>query len=70
MDIYIKENNNLSQEWVIALIITACSDPIVIFLPEFLFKGKRTRTTLHSPTGVKYNWVLKGLNCLKQMLYK
>ena len=34
-----------------------------------MFKGKGSRTILHPPIGVKYNWASQGLYRLQQMLY-
>ena len=39
-----------------------CSDPMVDLKPEFVFKGKDTRTHLTPPEGVNYQWPPKGLN--------
>ena len=37
-----------------------CSDPKVSLLPEFVFKGKGTRTHLVTPEGGNYQWAPKG----------
>ena len=60
MNTYVKENYNLSQERV-TVFIKVCSDQNFTLKPEFLFKCKGKRTTLHPPIGVKYNWAPKGL---------
>ena len=67
MDTYFKENYNLSRERVTVL-TQVCSDPNIIRQPEFVFKGKGTRTSVHPLIGVKYNWAPKG-SYLQQMLY-
>ena len=68
MNTYVKENYNFSQERV-TVFIKVCSDQNFTLKPEFLFKCKGKRTTLHPPIGVKYNWAPKGSYCLQQMLY-
>ena len=68
MDTYVKENYNLSRERV-TVFTQVSSDPDLTLKPEFVFKGKGTRTSLHPPDGIKYNWAPKGSYCLEQMLY-
>ena len=68
MDTYVKENYNLSREQV-TLFTQMCNDPNVTLQPEFVFKGKRTRTILHPPIGAKYNWAPNGSYRLQQMLH-
>ena len=65
MDTFVKENYNLSRERI-TVFTQLCSDPGVILRPEFVFKGKGTRTVLHPP---QLNWVPKGSYRLEQMLY-
>ena len=67
MDTYVKENYNLSRERI-TVFTQLCSDPGVILKPEFVFKGKGTRTVLHPPKGIKFNWAPKGSYRLEQML--
>ena len=67
MDTYVKENYNLSRERI-TVFTQLCSDPGVIFKPEFVFKGKETRTVVHSPKGIKFKWAPKGSYRLEQML--
>lgn len=55
IDTYVKENYNLSRERV-TVFTQLCSDPSVPLKPEFVFKGNGTRTVLHPPEGVKFNW--------------
>ena len=68
MDTYVKENYNLSRERV-TVFTQVSSDPDLTLKPEFVFKGKATRTSLHPPDGIKYNWAPKGSYRLEQMLY-
>ena len=68
MDTYVKENYNLSRKQV-TLFTQVSSDPDLTLKPEFVFKGKGTRTSLHPPDGIKYNWAPKGSYRLEQMLY-
>ena len=68
MDTYIKENYNLSRERA-TVFTQVSSDPDFTIEPEFVFKGKGTRTSLHPPDGIKYNWAPKGSYRLEQMLY-
>ena len=67
MGTYLKENFNLSCERV-TVFTQLCSDPSMSRKPEFVFKGKRTRTELHPPDGIKFKWALKGSYRLKQIL--
>ena len=67
MDTYVKENYNLSRERV-TVFTQLCSDPSMTLKPEFVFKGKGTRTELHLPEGIKFNWVPEGSYRLEQML--
>ena len=66
-DTYVKENYSLSRERVTAF-TQASSDPSIKVLPEFVFKGKGTRTKLQPPAGIKYHWAPKGSYRLEQML--
>ena len=45
-----------------------CSDPKVDLKPEFVFKGKGTRTHLTPPEGVNYQWPPKGSYRIEQIL--
>ena len=62
-----KRTINLSRERV-TVFTQVCSNPNLTLQPEFVFKRKGTRTTLHPPEGIKYNWAPKGLYRLEQML--
>lgn len=66
-DTYVKENYTLSRERVTAF-TQASSDPSIVVKPEFVFKGKGTRTHLSPPDGIKYHWAPKGSYRLEQML--
>ena len=68
METNVKENYNLSRERV-TVFTQVSSDPDLTLKPEFVFKGKGTKTSLYPPDGIKYNWALKGLYRLEQMLY-
>ena len=66
MDTYLKENYNLSRERV-TVFTQVSSDPNLTLKPELVFKGKGTRTSLHPPDGIKYNWAPKDSYRLEQM---
>ena len=67
MDAYVKENYNLSRERVTVFTQVSISSDINLN-PEFVFKGKGTRTKLDPPDGIKFNWAPKGSYRLDQML--
>ena len=66
-DTYVKENNSLSRKRITAF-TQVSSDPSIIVKPEFVFKGKGTRTVLNPPEGIKFHWAPKGSYRLDQML--
>ena len=66
-DAYVKENHNLSRERV-TVYNKVSGDPNVKLNPEFVFKGKDTRTTLNPPKGIKFQWAPKGSYRLDHML--
>ena len=66
-DTYVKENYSLSREHVTAF-TQASSDPSIKVFPEFVFKGKGTRTHFQPPAGIKFHWAPKGSYRLEQML--
>ena len=66
-DVFVKENYMLSRERVTCL-TQLCSDPKVQLKPEFVFKGKGTRTHLTPPQGVHFRWAPKGSYHLEQVL--
>ena len=68
MDTSVKENYNLFRERV-TVFTQVSSDPDLTLKPEFVFKGKGNRTSLHPPAGIKYNWAPKGSYRSEQMLY-
>lgn len=57
---YVKENYMLSREriTVFTQVSTDQSNPLP--QPEFVFKGKGTRTKLNHPPGIKIHWAPKG----------
>ena len=67
LDTYVKENYTLSRERV-TVFTQACSDPQVIFIPEFVFKEKGTRVKLNPPEDMEVHWAPKGSYRLEQML--
>ena len=64
---FVKENYMLSRERVTCF-TQLCSDPKVSLKPEFVFKGKGTRTHLTPPQGVNYQWAPKGSYRIEQIL--
>ena len=62
-----KENYMLSRERVTCF-TQLCSDPKVDLKPEFVFKGKGTRTHLTPPEGINYHWAPKGSYRIEQIL--
>ena len=64
---YVKEKYNLSRERV-TVFIQFYKNPSVTLKPEFVSKGKGTRTELHPPEVIKFNWAPKRSYCLEQML--
>ena len=67
METYVKENYSLSRERITAF-TQISSDPSVVVKPEFVFKGKGTRTKINPPKGINYHWAPKGSYRLEQML--
>ena len=65
-DTFVKENYMLSRERITAF--TQISSDNTKIKPEFVFKGKGTRTTLNPPEGVKFQWAVKGSYRLEHML--
>ena len=55
MDACVKENYNRSRERVTVFTQVLSSSGINLN-PEFVFKGKGTRTKLDPPDGIKFNW--------------
>ena len=64
---YVKEKYNLSRE-LVTVFIQFYKNPSVTLKPEFVSKGKGTRTELHPPEVIKFNWAPKRFYCLEQML--
>ena len=67
METYVKENCSLSSERV-TLFTQVSSDPTANFIPEFVVKGKGTRTKLNSPEGMKVQWSDSGSYRFERML--
>ena len=68
IDAYVKENYSLSRERVTAF-TQVSSDPTIQFQPEFVFKGKGTRSKhVKGPEGVHHQFAPKGSYRLHQML--
>ena len=57
MDTHIKENYSLSCDRV-TVFTQVSSYPAANFIPEFVFKGKGTRTKLNPPEGIRYSGVI------------
>ena len=58
-DTYVTGNYSLSRERV-TVFTQVSSYPKVLVNPEFVFKGKETRTVLNPPPGIKFQWAPKG----------
>ena len=52
---FMKENHMLSRERVTCFTIASSSNEIKV-MPEFVFKGAGTRTTINAPPGIHYQW--------------
>ena len=50
---FVKENYMLSQERITVFTQVSSGKSYPLPLPEFVFKGKRTRITLNHPAGIK-----------------
>ena len=66
-EVFVKENYMLSRERVTCF-TKFCSDPKIELKPEFIFKGKGTRTHLTPPKGVHHPWAPKGSYLIEQIL--
>ena len=64
---YAQENYLLARQRVTAYTHVA-NDLSVKLLPEFVFKGKGTRTKVIAPENMHYQWTPKGSYLLEQML--
>ena len=64
---FVKENYMLSRKRVTCF-TQLCSDLKVYLKPEFVFKGKGTRTYLTPLQGVNYQQALKGSYRIEQIL--
>ena len=66
LDTYVKENYMLSRERVTVFTQTS-SDSSIDLKPEFVFKGKGTRTKLNPPSGIKFQWSESGSYRIDQL---
>ena len=66
-DTFVKENYMLSRERATCF-TQLCSDPKITLKPEFVFKGKGTRTQLNPPDGMNVQWAPKGSYRIEQIL--
>ena len=67
LDTYVKENHSLAREGV-TVYSKVTNDSSIKLLPEFVLKGKGTRTKVNAPKNMHYQWEPKGSYCLKQIL--
>ena len=67
LDTYGKENYSLARERV-TVYTQVANDSSIKLLPEFVFKGKGTRTKVNAPENMHYQWAPKGSYLLEQML--
>ena len=66
LDTYVKENYMLSRERA-TLFTQTSSDSSIDLKPEFVFKGKGTRTKLNRPSGIKFQWSESGSYRIDQL---
>ena len=66
-NVLVKENYMLSRERV-TVFTQVSREKEVNLKPEFVFKGVGTRTQLHPPEGIKFQWAPKGSYRIEQML--
>ena len=59
LDTYVKENYSLAREKV-TVYTQVANDSLIKLLPEFVFKGKGTRTKVNAPKNMHYQWASKG----------
>ena len=67
LDTYLKENYLLARDRVNVYTQVANNFSIKL-LPEFVFKGKGTRTKVKPPENMHYQWAPKGSYRLDEML--
>ena len=65
---YVKENYMLSRERITVFTQVSSDGSNPLPHPEFVFKGKGTRTKLTHPPGIKSHWAPKGSYRLETML--
>ena len=58
-DTYVRGNYSLFREQVTAFTQVGSYQKVLVN-PEFVFKGKGTRTVLNPPPGIKFQWAPKG----------
>ena len=66
LDTYVKENYKLSRERATVFTQTS-SDSSIDLKPDFVFKGKGTRTKLNPPSGIKLQWSESGSYRIDQL---
>ena len=66
-EVFVKENYMFSRERVTCF-TQIYSDPKIKLKPEFVFKGKGTRSHLTPPKSVHYQWAPKGFYRIEQIL--
>ena len=67
MDIDLNKNYSVSRERT-TVFTQVSSDPTANFIPELIFKGKRTRNKLNPPEGMKVQWSDRGSYWFDHML--
>ena len=66
LDTYVKENYMLSRERATVFTQTS-SDSSIDLKPEFVLKGKGTRTKLNRPSSIKFQWSESGSYRMDQL---
>ena len=67
LDTYVKENYLLARDRA-TVYTQVANDSSIKLLPEFVFKGKGTRTKVNAPKNMHYQWAPKGSYHLQEML--
>ena len=68
IDTYVKESYSLSRERA-TVFTQVSSDPTANFIPEFVFKGKGTRSKLNLSEGMEVQWSDSGSYRYEEMLH-
>ena len=63
----LKENYLLARDRA-TVYTQVANDSSIKLLPEFVFKGKGTRTKVNAPENMHYQWARKGSYHLEEML--